>query len=68
MTTDEVLWWSMVLTAVAAAFFSLGATALDRRATQRPSRATRFWLHMAGYVLMSISILIFILRGVLGVH
>ena len=66
MSTDEILWWSMVCTAIAAAMFSLGAAVLDRRAAERPGRASRFWLHMTGYVLMSISILIFVLRGVLG--
>jgi hypothetical protein len=66
MTTDEVLWWSMVGTAFAAAGISLAATVLDRRAASRPGRNARFWLHIASYILMSISILIFALRGILG--
>jgi hypothetical protein len=66
MTADEVLWWSMVGTAVAAAGISIAGTVLDRRAAERPGRNTRFWMHIAGYILMSISILIFALRGILS--
>jgi hypothetical protein len=66
MTADEVLWWSMVGTAATAASISVAATVLDRRAAERPRRNIRFWMHIAGYVFMSISILIFALRGILG--
>jgi hypothetical protein len=66
MTTEEVLWWSMIGTAIAAAGISLAAMVLDRRAAPMPGRKARFWLHIASYILMSISILIFALRGILG--
>jgi hypothetical protein len=66
MSDDAVLWWAMVGTAAAAAGLSITASFLDRRKEAGPGRNARFWLHMASYILMSISILIFALRGILG--
>jgi predicted membrane channel-forming protein YqfA (hemolysin III family) len=63
--TDNTLWWIMLATAVAAATVSITASALDRRDAARPTRRQRFLMHMAGYVLMGISMLIFVLRGFL---
>ncbi|MEX2129595.1 MAG: hypothetical protein WD871_15330 [Xanthobacteraceae bacterium] len=62
---DNVLWWFMVSTAFSAAGISIGAAILDRRATDWPGRNARFLLHMFSYLLMTISVSIFILRGLL---
>jgi hypothetical protein len=62
---DNFLWWFMVGAAFSAAGTSIGATILDRRATDRPGRKARFLLHMLSYLLMTISVAIFILRGLL---
>jgi hypothetical protein len=63
---DNVLWWLMVGTALIAAATSIGATILDRRASDDSNQKLRFSLHMIGYVMMSISVLVFVLRGLLS--
>jgi hypothetical protein len=60
---DNVLWWAMVGTALAAAVVSVVATVLDRRAIDESNRKLRFSLHMTGYIMMSISVLFFVFRG-----
>lgn len=64
--TDDVLWWVMVSIAVAAAGLSVTTSVLDRRDSRTPDRRTRFLMHIGSYVLMTISVLIFVLRGLLG--
>ena len=59
---DTYLWWLMVVTGIAAAALSLCATLLDRRPAATPTSEQRFKLHIASYVLMSVSILTFIFR------
>jgi hypothetical protein len=63
---DSTLWWLMVATAVASATLSITASWCDRRALARPSRRQRFLMHMASYVLLSISVLAFVARGLLN--
>ena len=63
---DQYLWWVMVATAVAAAGLSLATAYYDRRDSDRPTRRTRFILHLISYILMSISILAFASRGLIG--
>jgi hypothetical protein len=60
---ESTLWWAMLSTGIAAAGISIAANALDRRKNNRPSEQQRFWLHIASYGLLSISILAFALRG-----
>jgi hypothetical protein len=62
---DGVLWWAMVGTAVFAAASSILATCLDRWAPVRVGSRGRFILHMSSYVLLSLSVLAFALRGLL---
>lgn len=60
---DNALWWLMVGTGVAAAALSIAASWFDRRGGTRPTRRERFLMHMASYVLLSVSILVFAARG-----
>ncbi len=64
--SDDVLWWIMVTIAVMAAGLSVMTNVLDRRDSLTPDRRTRFLMHIVSYVLMTVSILIFVLRGLLG--
>lgn len=66
MPWDERLWWLMVATGVLAAGVSVTATLLDRCESAWPSRHQRFLLHIASYFLMSLSILSFIVRGLVN--
>jgi hypothetical protein len=61
---DDVLWWMMVGTAIVAAALSFVAAFLDRRATA--DRKVRFSVHMLSYIVLTISVLIFVLRGLLA--
>jgi hypothetical protein len=63
---DDTLWWMMVSTGVAAAGLSIIAAFCDRRGSDWPSRRARFILHLISYVLMSVSVLMFAARGLLG--
>lgn len=63
---DHYLWWVMIATAVAAAALSVTAAYYDKRDSDRPTRRMRFILHLISYVLMSISILAFASRGLIG--
>jgi hypothetical protein len=56
---DDQLWWVMLSTGIAAALVSLGTGYIGRRLTDRQ----RFLLHMLSYLLLTISIVAFILRG-----
>ena len=64
--SDDVLWWVMVSIAVLAASLSVMTNILDRRDSRTPDRRTRFLMHIVSYVLMTVSILVFVLRGMLA--
>jgi hypothetical protein len=64
--SDDVLWWFMVSIAVAAAGLSVTTSVLDRRASRTPGRRAPFLMHIVSYALMTVSVLIFVLRGLLG--
>jgi predicted membrane channel-forming protein YqfA (hemolysin III family) len=64
--SDDILWWVMISVAIAAAGLSIAMSVLDRRASPTPGRRTRFLMHMVSYVLMTGSVLIFVLRGLLA--
>ncbi len=55
----------MIGFACAAAALSIGTNILDRRNVEWPSKLARHRLHMTSYVLTSVSILIFVARGIL---
>ena len=65
METDNFLWWFTLMTGVGAAAVSIFATILDRRPTRRTAPGQWFSLHIASYVLLSASILGFIVRGLI---
>ena len=64
--SDDVLWWVMVSIAVVAAWLSVMTNVLDRRDSRIPDRRMRFLMHLVSYALMTVSVLIFVLRGLLG--
>jgi hypothetical protein len=64
--SDDVLWWFMVSVAVTAAGLSVTTSVLDRRASRTPGRRARFLMHIVSYALMTVSVLIFVLRALLG--
>jgi hypothetical protein len=64
--SDDILWWVMVGAAIAAAALSVAMSVLDRRVSPTPGRRARFLIHMASYALMTGSMLIFVLRGLLA--
>jgi len=65
METDNFLWWFTLVTGVGAAALSICASILDPRRKPRPMPGRRFALHIASYVLLSVSILGFIVRGLI---
>lgn len=65
MEIDIFFWWFTLVTGVGAAALAICATVLDRRPDSRPTRGKRFALHIASYVLLSVSVLGFIIRGLI---
>ncbi len=62
---EATLWWMMLASAAIAAMLSIAATALDRRKSDWPTRRQRFHMHIASYCFLTISILAFVVRGLL---
>ena len=65
MGTDNFLWWLTLVTGVGAAILNICATILDRKQKSRPASNRGFVLHIASYVLLSVSILGFVIRGLI---
>ena len=63
---EAVLWWTMLSTGVAAALISIATNLLDRFKREWPFKHQRFWLHVASYGLLSVSVLTFVLRGLIN--
>ncbi len=63
---DTVLWWVMLAAGVSAAALSIVTTMLDRRKGDERTRRRRLHMHIASYCLLSVSILAFVLRGLLA--
>ncbi len=63
---DSPLWWAMLVTAAIAAGLSIATNVLDRRNPSLPTRRQRLLLHIASYGFMTISILAFVVRGLLA--
>jgi hypothetical protein len=66
MSWDHYLWWVTVLTGSVAAALSLAVAVMDRKQVLWPTRIQRFRLHITSYVFLTVSILGFVLRGLLG--
>ena len=62
---EAALWWVMLMTAGMAAMLSIGATILVRRKPCWPTHEQRFCMHVASYCFLTISILAFVMRGLL---
>ena len=62
---ENALWWVMLASGASAAALSIATTALDRRKAAWPTHRQRFQMHLASYGFLTISILAFILRGLL---
>jgi len=63
---DAVLWWTMLSTGAAAAALSVTTNLFDRRNYAWPTTRQRFLLHMASYGFLTVSVLVFVLRGFLA--
>jgi hypothetical protein len=66
MTWESLLWWIMLSTGVMAAVLSITTNLLDRRKAVWPTRQQRFLMHMVGYGFLTISVLVFVVRGLLS--
>jgi hypothetical protein len=62
---ESALWWVMLASGLTAAALSIATTALDRGKAAWPTHRQRFQMHLASYGLLTISIVAFILRGLL---
>ena len=62
---EAALWWVMLTAAGVAAMLSIAATILDRRKPHWPTHEQRFRMHVASYCFLTISILAFVMRGLL---
>jgi hypothetical protein len=62
---ETPLWWVMLTAAAIAATLSIAATILDRRKPCWPTRQQRFRMHIASYCCLTISVLAFVMRGLL---
>ncbi|MGB6538109.1 MAG: hypothetical protein WBF58_19335 [Xanthobacteraceae bacterium] len=60
------LWWAMLTTGVAAAIISIVTGAFDRRRVDWPNARQRQLLHIVSYGFMTLSILAFVLRGLIA--
>jgi hypothetical protein len=62
---EAALWWVMLTSAVIGAMLSITATMLDWRKSDWPARQQRFRMHIASYCFLTVSILAFVMRGLL---
>lgn len=62
LSTDDQLWWLMLVTGVIAAGVSISASVMARL---NPERRT-FSLHVISYIFLSVSMLLFALRGLMS--
>lgn len=63
---DETLWWATLSSGFVAAALSIATSVLDRRQVEWPTEKQRFLMHILSYGLLSVSILGFVLRGMLA--
>jgi hypothetical protein len=62
---EAALWWVMLTSAVIGAMLSITATMLDWRKSDWPRRQQRFRMHIASYCFLTVSVLAFVMRGLL---
>jgi hypothetical protein len=62
---EYLLWWTMVGTGIVAAALSVATSIFDRSRNVWLTNQRRFFLHIASYGFLTISILTFVLRGLL---
>jgi hypothetical protein len=62
---ETTLWWVMLTAGAMAAMLSIAATILDRRKPYWLTRQQRFRMHIASYCFLTISVLAFVMRGLL---
>jgi hypothetical protein len=60
---DNRLWWVMLVAGMAAALVSIGTGYVGRRQMVRITERQRLLLHLLSYVLLTLSMMAFILRG-----
>jgi hypothetical protein len=60
------LWWAMLMTGVAGAVISIVTGVFDRRGVEWPNARQRLLLHIVSYGFMTLSILAFVLRGLIA--
>lgn len=63
---ESWLWWTMLATGLAGAGLSIATGVFDRRRVVWPNQQQRLLLHLVSYGLMTLSILAFILRGLIA--
>jgi hypothetical protein len=66
MSGESLLWWTMLSTGVMAAVLSITTNLLDRQKAAWPTRQQRFLMHMVSYGFLTISVLVFVVRGLLS--
>ena len=62
---ETILWWLMVTSGCAAAGLSLYTSALGLRREASEESQKRYRLNMVSYVLLSVSIMSFVVRGLM---
>jgi F0F1-type ATP synthase membrane subunit c/vacuolar-type H+-ATPase subunit K len=60
---DSQLWWIMLAVGIAAVVVSIGAGYIGRKQVSWLTERQRFLLHLLSYVLLTVSIVVFIVRG-----
>lgn len=60
------LWWTMLMTGMAGATISVVTGVFDRRCADWPNARQRLLLHIVSYGFMTLSILGFVLRGLIA--
>ena len=66
MKWESLLWWMMLSTGVTAAVLSIATNILDRRKAAWPTKQHRFLMHVVSYGFLTISVLAFVVRGLLS--
>lgn len=60
------LWWIMLITGVAGGVVGIASSVVDRRRADWPNARQRLVLYISSYALMTLSILAFVLRGLIA--
>ena len=63
---DTQLWWIMLGAGMAAVVVSLGTSYIGYKQAGSISARQRFLLHMLSYILLTVSVLAFVVRGLIS--